>query len=270
MNMDFSVKDFNVRLRTIRIWEVVIALVVAFFLTGFTCDYFGIYSGEAEYIIFFLYMMVFFVIASIGTHGFKDDIYGVFKASNLFKVIMIVIPNMVLAIFLQQYLSGFDAIFNNINLLALPVSDLAYEASNPLLFLFEFFSAIFIAPISEELFFRGILFNRLKIRKGVIFGVVVSSIIFGLCHFNYPDHLAHIIYTCLFGMCLCILYLRTDNLLINMFAHFLYNLLSYVIVYTPIGDLFLGGPFMDFTVIVLLFSIVFIPVYIFYFSIKLK
>ena len=268
--MDYSVKDFNVRLRTIRLWELIAAIIIAFFLTGLTCNYFNIDSGEAGYILFFCYLMIFFIIATLGTRGFTEDIHDVFKLSNLFKVVMIVIPNIVLALFIQNYLAGFDAMFNYIGFLTIPLSDVVYEASNPLLFIFEFFIAVILAPISEELFFRGVLFNRLKIRKGVIFALIASSVFFGLCHFNYADHLAHIIYTCLFGMCLCILYLRTDNLLINMFAHAFYNFLSYLIVFTPIGDLFFGGPFTDITLVVLLFSMVFIPVYIFYFAIKLK
>ena len=270
MNMDFSVKDFNVRLRTIRFLDMAIAIIIAFILTAFTAGYLNIDSGEVEYIIFFVYMMVFFAIASYGTRGFTKDIEDISKPSNIFKILMIVIPNMTLAFFIQAYLSGFDSMFNYINLLAIPLSDIAFDIYDPLLFIIEFFSAVIIAPISEELFFRGVLFNRLKINKGVIFALVVSSIIFGLCHINYPDHLAHVIYTCLFGMCLCILYLRTDNLLLNMVAHSLYNFLSYIIVYTPIGGLFLGGPFTEITAIVFMFSVVFVPIYIIYFAFKLK
>ena len=270
MNMDFSVKDFNVRLRTIRFLDMAIAIIIAFILTAFTAGYLNIDSGEVEYIIFFVYMMVFFAIASYGTRGFTKDIEDISKPSNIFKILMIVIPNMTLAFFIQAYLSGFDSMFNYINLLAIPLSDMAFDIYDSLLFIIEFFSAVIIAPISEELFFRGVLFNRLKINKGVVFALVVSSIIFGLCHINYPDHLAHVIYTCLFGMCLCILYLRTDNLLLNMVVHSFYNLLSYLIVYTPLQYLLLGNEFGALIGLMLLASLIFIPVYIIYFTFKLK
>ena len=65
--MDFSVKDFNVRLRTIKLWEIIIAIVISFFLTLFVEGYFNISSGELEYILFFCFMMVFFLIATYGT-----------------------------------------------------------------------------------------------------------------------------------------------------------------------------------------------------------
>ena len=56
--MDFSVKDFNVRLRTIRFLDMAIAIIIAFILTAFTAGYLNIDSADVEYIIFFVYMMV--------------------------------------------------------------------------------------------------------------------------------------------------------------------------------------------------------------------
>ena len=78
--MDFSVKDFNVRLRTIKLWEIIIAIVISFFLTLFVEGYFNISSGELEYILFFCFMMVFFLIATYGTTGFNKDVNDLFKA----------------------------------------------------------------------------------------------------------------------------------------------------------------------------------------------
>lgn len=266
--MDFSVKDFNIRLRTIRLWELIIAVIVSFLLTGLVEGYFNIESSELEYLLFFCFMMVFFMIATYGTTGFNKDVDDISKPSNIFNILLIVIPNFLLAIVIQSLMSPLDSAFGMIGSISLPLMDVAYGSNNALLFIFGLFSAIVIAPISEELFFRGVLFNRLKIRKGVIFGLVVSSLIFGLCHFNYPDHIAHIIYTCLFGMCLCILYLRTDNLLLNMVAHSLYNICSYLVVYTPFQYLLIGDEFSSIIGLLILFSVFFVPLYIVYYARK--
>ena len=72
------------------------------------------------------------------------------------------------------------------------------------------------------------------------------------------------------GMTLCILYSRTDNLLLNMVVHSFYNLLSYLIVYTPLQYLLLGNEFGALMGLMLLASLIFIPVYIIYFTFKLK
>ena len=268
--MDFSVKDFNVRLRTIRLRELIIAVVISFFLTGFVENYFNVSSGELEYILFFCFMMVFFLIATYGTTGFDKDFDDLFKPSNFLRVLILAVSNMLLAFFIQSLMSPLDSVLGLISSISLPLSDVGYGATDPLIFLFEFFSAIVIAPISEELFFRGVLFNRLKIRKGFVFGLIVSSLIFGLCHINYPDHFSHVIYTCILGMCLCILYSRTDNLLLNMLVHSCYNILSYLVVYTPFQYLLISDGFSPIIGIMLICSLIFIPIYIVYFTFKLK
>ena len=268
--MDFSVKDFNVRLRTIRLWELIIAIIISVLLTVFVEGYFNMASGELEYILFFCFMMVFFMIATFGTTGFNKDVNDLFKASSIFRVLVLVIANTFVAIFIQNLFFPLDSAIGVIGSISLPLSDITFGSSNPLLFLFELFAAVIIAPISEELFFRGVLFNRLKIRKGFLFGLIVSSVFFGLCHFNYPDHISHIIYTCIFGMCMCILYSRTDNILLNMLVHSAYNLLSLLITYTPLQYLFTGGGFTEIMGLLLIASLIFIPVYILYFAYKLK
>ena len=268
--MDFSVKDFNVRLRTIRLWELIVAIIISFFLTGFVENYFNISSSQFEYVLFFCFMMVFFMIATYGTTGFNKDVNDLFEFSNILRVLVLVISNMFIAFFIQALFSPIDAVIGVINSISLPLMDISSGSTNPLLFIIELFSAIIIAPISEELFFRGVLFNRLKIRKGFVFGLVVSSVIFGLCHINYPDHIAHITYTCIMGMSLCILYSRTDNLLLNMVVHSVYNLTSYLIVYTPLQYLLVSGELGSLMGLLLLSSLIFMPIYILYFTYKLK
>ena len=168
--MDFSVKDFNVRLRTIKLWEIIIAVVISFFLTGFVEGYLNISSGELEYVLFFCFMMVFFLIATYGTTGFNKDVNDLFKASSILRVLILAISNMFVAIFIQTMFFPLDSLLNMVNSISLPLLDVVTGTNDPLLFIFEMFSAIIIAPISEELFFRGVLFNRLKIRKGFVFG----------------------------------------------------------------------------------------------------
>ena len=63
--MDFSVKDFNVRLRTIKLWEIIIAIVISFFLTLFVEGYFNISSGELEYISIFEFLIKYILLISI-------------------------------------------------------------------------------------------------------------------------------------------------------------------------------------------------------------
>lgn len=76
------------------------------------------------------------------------------------------------------------------------------------------------APITEEIFFRGYLFGKFK-RAGYIgFGLVFSSLLFGLVHFSDPYNVPGI---CLYGVCLAWMYHRTGSLLTPIAAHTVNN-----------------------------------------------
>ena len=76
------------------------------------------------------------------------------------------------------------------------------------------------APIAEEIFFRGYLFGKFK-RVGYIgFGVVFSSLLFGVVHFSDIYNVPGI---CLFGVCLAWMYHRTGSLLTPIAAHMVNN-----------------------------------------------
>ncbi len=75
---------------------------------------------------------------------------------------------------------------------------------------------IFLAPFLEELLFRGILFQLWRKMWGFTEGLILSSLLFGLIHPDIPGAL-------LFGMVMCLLYVRTGSLLIPFVCHSTYN-----------------------------------------------
>ncbi len=79
---------------------------------------------------------------------------------------------------------------------------------------------IVLAPIVEEVLFRGLLFQRLAVKWGLGQGIVVSSVIFGLLHLD------DFIGATLIGVALCLVYLRTRSLFVPMLLHFSYNAMS--------------------------------------------
>jgi membrane protease YdiL (CAAX protease family) len=94
------------------------------------------------------------------------------------------------------------------------------EMDSSALFL-DAIGAIIFAPLIEELVFRGILFNRLKIRTGIVPAMIISSFIFAIGH-----EFGGMTSAFLFGICMCILYLKTDNILIPMSVHFTNNVIA--------------------------------------------
>lgn len=86
--------------------------------------------------------------------------------------------------------------------------------------IYNFIAATFFAPIVEELMCRGVLLHRLSIRWKVSTAIIVSSILFGLMHVELA-----IVGAAVFGVMMSLLYLKSQNILMAISAHFLNNLI---------------------------------------------
>jgi membrane protease YdiL (CAAX protease family) len=95
--------------------------------------------------------------------------------------------------------------------------------------------AILIAPIHEELFFRGILFRTLRDRYGFGIGATFSGIAFGAIHYTGTGSLLSnlvLMLTMVFtGFALAYLYERRSNIVAPMFAHATFNAIGIVLIY---------------------------------------
>jgi membrane protease YdiL (CAAX protease family) len=81
--------------------------------------------------------------------------------------------------------------------------------------------AVLIAPLGEELVFRGYLFNLWKIRIGVWRSLIFSTLLFGLLHWQ------NTVFAIPLGFIFALVYLRYDSLWPGIFLHALYNLLAF-------------------------------------------
>lgn len=88
------------------------------------------------------------------------------------------------------------------------------------------FTAVVLAPVAEELLFRGILYTVLKQRGYPRLALWGTSALFGLIHFN----LAAMASLCFLGLVFAWLYERTQNLLAPIAAHVLFNAVNFAAV----------------------------------------
>jgi membrane protease YdiL (CAAX protease family) len=86
--------------------------------------------------------------------------------------------------------------------------------------LFVLVSSVVVAPVAEELVFRGFLLNLWRHRWGLRWGIVLSSLAFGAAHFQYT------LFAAAMGVLLCIVYLRFGTLWQGTILHSLYNLVA--------------------------------------------
>lgn len=79
-----------------------------------------------------------------------------------------------------------------------------------------------VAPIGEEIFFRGFAYQGIKNRLGSKWGAVLSSLAFAALHTNIPAFVTYFI----LGLILVWLFQRTKSLTAPILAHSLNNLVS--------------------------------------------
>lgn len=77
--------------------------------------------------------------------------------------------------------------------------------------------------MSEELLFRGVMLPAIGMNG---FGILISSLCFGVLHFFGARHLPYVVWATLIGVILAICTLYTQNLLVPIVAHVTTNILS--------------------------------------------
>ena len=91
--------------------------------------------------------------------------------------------------------------------------------------LIKILANVIFVPILEELLYRGIVLGQFSLWGHPLIGIVISSVLFGIMHFNVIQFL----YAFLVGIVLGISYVKTHNLVVPILGHALTNLV--VILY---------------------------------------
>ena len=91
-------------------------------------------------------------------------------------------------------------------------------SANPTVYLFALVvSLVLVAPVVEEVLFRGILLHRWTVKWGLGRAVVASSFLFGIGH-DFAFFGAFV-----FGMAMALLYIKTRTLIVPIACHVLHN-----------------------------------------------
>lgn len=93
--------------------------------------------------------------------------------------------------------------------------------------LLPFISVSILAPISEELYFRGMAYPVIRNRFGPVLAMVISATFFGALHFD----LYRLIPITIGGTVLAYFYEKTGSLLTSMVAHSTWNTFMLLLMY---------------------------------------
>jgi len=91
-------------------------------------------------------------------------------------------------------------------------------------FLLTLFVGAVIAPLAEEIFFRGFLYGGLRARLGVRWAIIVTSLFFAALHFSWE----FLIPILVLGIFLALLYEMTGSLYPGMILHVSNNLIALI------------------------------------------
>jgi membrane protease YdiL (CAAX protease family) len=157
-----------------------------------------------------------------GRRGARDGVWGGIVGVFLYPTIAFAIGIPLTLLF--QSLSGEEA--TTPDQLPKDLSSGAVVASIVL--------AILIAPVVEELFFRGIVFRSVRDRKGFWIGALVSGVLFGLVHYipaAWQDTVLLQTIMVFTGIGLAWIYERRGNLVANVCAHMVFNTIGIVLIF---------------------------------------
>ena len=107
------------------------------------------------------------------------------------------------------------------------IEDSRFPLANQII---DVLTVVLVAPVIEELFFRGILLNRWATKWGFKVGMLASTAAFALLH---PDIMGSFV----FGLSMCIFYWSTRSLFAPILIHSINNATSLVLY-----ELMAGGP----------------------------
>ncbi len=153
----------------------------------------------------------------------------------------------VLTVFLSMLINLFPSSFNNYNEL---MSN--FDSSGGIL---TFAYVLVIGPASEELIFRGAIFDRMHLAFPFWTANALQALLFGIYHMN----LVQGIYAFLLGMVLGMVIYSTGSILCSIAVHMVFNSTSYIIQFifngksAVMGVLFLFCIIMS--IIILAFSL---------------
>ncbi len=90
-------------------------------------------------------------------------------------------------------------------------------------------ATVLVAPLSEEILFRGLVYTRLKKGMPTFLAALLSAILFGAMH----GTLLHLVFTVPMGLMLCLFYEKYNSVLAAVALHTGFNLCGTVLSYYP-------------------------------------
>jgi membrane protease YdiL (CAAX protease family) len=152
----------------------------------------------------------------------KPRFFNLFNNKIDIKILFLTLLITIIVAFL--YLKFLDYLMHLANLKSIKLNEI-YLSKYRLLFGFVFFSLL--PALFEEIFYRGLIYDKLKFVYSNKNVVIISSFLFFLSHLIYGNIIS-IIYIFPLGLFLGILRTKFNNLVYPIACHFFYNFIVFI------------------------------------------
>ncbi|MGL4773218.1 MAG: lysostaphin resistance A-like protein [Clostridium sp.] len=206
-------------------WKVIGAILVYEFInTVLIASYSAMFESsflDNNYIFIIIIELISIPILSIvmlNTYGKQKWVTNTYKKTN--KQMFFYLTLLIIA-FRLLYDATLMPLVNLIPQGALLESVEGLINNNILYFIL---SAVVVAPIIEEIIFRGVVLGGLLNRYSPKKAIIISSLLFALMHMNIHQGINAFILGSLFGY----IYYKTKSLYLTMFCHFVNNSFAFI------------------------------------------
>ena len=169
-------------------------------------------------------VIIFFQIKSVDKEIFFKRDYFQFNFKPIkdsilqgFKGWIMVIPFVLIVSLIMNFFIENQAGSN-------PLLEIVLNNNNYFAFILLFLTTTFLAPLFEEIIFRGVLLPILSRDFGIIMGIIISSFVFALAHLSIGEMLPLFV----LGIGLAITRLISGRLFSSVIMHSLWNGLTFL------------------------------------------
>ncbi len=213
----------------------VIGYVVSFFSPKLTEISAGLGMGEAGYflVVFFLQFIVtillvwFFAVVTTGADwsalGLQAASLKNFIQYGFLGGIGLIVTVVLLGFVIKQFQPEIPPQY---------FEEILRSAHSLKVFLPIFAAGAILAPFSEELYYRGMIYPVFRQHLGPVWGALLAGLLFGLVHFD----LWRTIPLAIGGAGLCYIYEKTGSIWVSTLAHGVWNGFMAIVVYLSISS----------------------------------
>jgi len=217
----------HLRIRNLLIWMVISGLIfliisASIFLTS---EYLGSLLLSLTTTTMFTFWLclyitpVLWLLIKLKKNHFTFNVF--FRSNRTVSIGNIIALTFMLYIFIH----GMAYLWEGIKTWSIGLTEPAVlppGTSNGLLKILSIITFVLIAPICEEIIFRGILLGRLTAKYNLNIGIISSSFVFGFLHTDFVSFT-------LFGILLSLLFIKSNSLMGPIIVHISFNTTSVIL-----------------------------------------